>query len=140
MKRCLDWLQTALFPIETDHWLAFLRAGLGIQIVFYALSLKDDWNYLFAGKNEGLNGRALSEALLAIESPLIPRLGRLVTLGSHIGLNEWTALSVIWWVLLSASSGLLVGFVSRTSAIIAWFLHLCAAKSGEFVSYEWTTS
>ena len=27
------------------------------------------------------------------------------------------------------------GIFSRTSAILAWFLHLCAAKSGGFVSY-----
>jgi hypothetical protein len=124
-----------LFPRHSDNWLTVLRIGLGLQVLFYALSLRNDWNYLFAGKNEGLNGRALSEALLSIESPLIPRLGWLVTLESHIGLNEWTVLSVTWWVLLGASSGLLVGFLSRTSAIIAWFLHLCAAKSGEFVSY-----
>jgi hypothetical protein len=124
-----------LFPRNSDNWLTVLRIGLGLQVLFYALSLRNDWNYLFAGKNEGLNGRALSEALLSVESPLIPRLGWLVTLGSHVGLSGWTVLSVTWWVLLSVSCGLLVGFLSRTSAIIAWFLHLCAAKSGEFVSY-----
>jgi Vitamin K-dependent gamma-carboxylase len=124
-----------LFPTRSDNWLTVLRIGLGLQVLLYALSLRSDWNYLFAGRDAGLNSRALAEALLSTESPLIPRLGWLVTLGSHVGLNEWTVLSVTWWVLLGASSGLLVGSLSRTSAIIAWFLHLCAAKSGEFVSY-----
>jgi hypothetical protein len=124
-----------LFPRHSDNWLTVLRIGLGLQVLLYALSLRSDWNYLFAGTDGGLNGRALSEGLLTTESPLVPRLGWLVTLGSHLGLGEWTVLSVTWWFLLCAASGLLAGFFSRSSAIIAWFLHLCAAKSGALVSY-----
>jgi Vitamin K-dependent gamma-carboxylase len=124
-----------LFPTQSDTWLTVLRIGLGLQVLLYALSLRSDWNYLFAGIDGGLNGRALSEGLLSTESPLVPRLGWLVTLGSHIGLSEWTVLSVTWWLLLCAACGLLAGFFSRSSAIVAWFLHLCAAKSGGLVSY-----
>lgn len=124
-----------LFATESDKWLIVLRIGLGLQVLLYALSLRSDWNYLFGGTDGGLNGRALSEGLLSTESPLVPRLGWLVTLGSHLGLSEWTVLSFIWWFLLCAASGLLAGFFSRSSAIIAWFLHLCAAKSGGLVSY-----
>jgi hypothetical protein len=36
------------------------------------------------------------------------------------------------WVL---RCGLLIGLTCRFSAILAWFLHLCAAKSGGLVSY-----
>lgn len=38
-------------------------------------------------------------------------------------------------VLIAAGCCLLMGLASRFSAILAWFLHLCAAKSGGFVSY-----
>ena len=43
--------------------------------------------------------------------------------------------SLAWACLLVAGCGLVIGFASRASAIGAWFLHLCAAKSGGFVSY-----
>lgn len=112
-----------------------LRTGMAVQVLLYAGSLRSDWNFLFGGTEAGLNGRALSEGLLSIESPLIPRLGWLVTLGAHIGLNESTVLCLTWWLLLCAAVSLLAGFASRTCAIIAWFLHLCAAKSGGLFSY-----
>jgi hypothetical protein len=124
-----------LFLPATDSWLAVLRVGLGFQVTFYTLSLRNDWNYLLSGISSGLVTRNLAEALLSLESYFIPRLGWLVTLGTHAGLGEETALSVAWICLLVSGCTLLIGLASRFSAILAWFLHLCAAKSGGFVSY-----
>ena len=124
-----------LFPAQTDGWLTILRIGLGLQVLFYALSLQGDWNYLFGATVGGLNGRALSEALLSTESPFIPRFGWLVTLGSYLRMSEQLVLSLSWWCLPLVAFALLAGLLSRTAAICAWFLHLCAAKSGSFVSY-----
>jgi hypothetical protein len=124
-----------LFPAETDNWLAILRLGLGLQVTAYSLSLRNDWNHLLAGAGGGLISRNLAEALLSVESHFVPRLGWLVTLGAHLGLREETVLSILWICLLVAGCGLLVGLACRFSAILAWFLHLCAAKSGEFVAY-----
>jgi len=135
MARWKERLRVFLFPTETDLWLGLLRIGLGLQVLLYALSLRADWNYLFAGPGEGLIGRALPEALLSTESPLIPRLGWLVMLTARTGFSESTALSIVWWVLLFAGCCLLIGFFSRASAILAWFVHLCAAESGGFISY-----
>jgi len=135
MERWKNRLYVFLFPAETDSWLAVFRIGLGLQLVLYVLSLKDDWNYLFAGTGHGLIGRALAEGLLSTESPIVPRLGWLVALGTRLGLTESTVLSVAWWALLCAGCGLLVGLFSRSSAILAWLIHLCAAKSGGLVSY-----
>jgi hypothetical protein len=135
MEQWRERLGAFLFPAETDRWIIYLRVGLGLQVILYTLSLRADWNFLFGGTEVGLNGRAFSEALLSTESPFVPRLGWLVTLGSHVGLSEWAVLSVTWWLLLCAACGLLAGFFSRSSAIVAWFLHLCAAKSGGLVSY-----
>ena len=116
-------------------WLSILRFGLGLQVTLYSLSLRNDWNYLLAGTGNGLISRDLAEALLSVESHFIPKLGWLVALGAHVGLREETILSVAWICLLAAGCGLLLGFACRLSAVLAWFLHLCAAKSGGFVSY-----
>jgi hypothetical protein len=124
-----------LFPAETDNWLAILRLGLGLQVTAYSLSLRNDWNHLLAGAGSGLISRNLAEALLSVESHFVPRVGWLVTLATHVGLHEEIVLSIAWICLLAAGCGLLVGLACRFSAILAWFLHLCAAKSGEFVAY-----
>jgi hypothetical protein len=124
-----------LFPPETDNWLAVLRVGLGFQVMFYTLSLQNDWNYLLGGAVRGVSSYNLAEALLSLESHFVPRLGWLVAVATHIGLREEIVLSIAWICLLAAGCGLLMGVACRFSAILAWFLHLCAAKSGEFVSY-----
>src|SRR5438309_1058500 len=124
-----------LFSPESDKWLALLRFGLGLQVVLYALSLKSDWNYLFAGTGGGLISRNLGEAILSLESPFVPRLGWLIALGAKAGLAEETVLSIAWIALLGTGCSLLAGLFCRFSAILAWFLHLCAAKSGGLVSY-----
>jgi hypothetical protein len=130
-KRILQFL----FPAGSDTWLAILRLGLGLQAILYALSLLNDWNYLFAATGSGLVSRNLGEAILSLESPFVPRLGWLIALGAHVGLGEETVLSAAWICLVAAGCGLLAGLFCRCSAILAWFLHLCAAKSGAFVSY-----
>ena len=124
-----------LFPAGSDTWLAVLRLGLGLQVVLYVLSLLNDWNYLFAATGSGLVSRNLGEAILSLESPFVPRLGWLIALGEHVGLSEQTVLSIAWVSLLGTGCSLLAGLFCRSSAILAWFLHLCAAKSGAFVSY-----
>jgi hypothetical protein len=124
-----------LFPTGTDKWLAVLRVGLGLQVTFYTLSLRNDWTYLLSGTASGLVTRNVAEALLSLESYFVPRLGWFVALGARVGLREEIVLSIAWICLLAAGCGLLIGLACRFSAILAWFLHLCAAKSGGFVSY-----
>jgi HTTM domain len=124
-----------LFPPETDKWLAVLRIGLGLQVTVYALFLKSDWHYLFAGTGKGLVSRELGEAIISFESPFIPKLGWLVALGGYVNIGEETVLSVAWACLLVAGCCLLLGLFCRAAAIIAWFLHLCAAQSGGLLAY-----
>jgi hypothetical protein len=128
-------LTAFFFSADSDLWLALLRLGLGFHVALYCLSLRNDWNDLFAGDSNGFISRDLTEAILTLQNPLVPRLGWLVGWGSYLGLTEETMLSVIWICLLGAAGCLLVGFCCRTSAISAWFLHLCAVKSGDFVAY-----
>lgn len=123
-----------LFQTETDTWLTVLRVGLGLQVILYCLSLRDDWNYLLAGTT-GLVNRNLAEAILSLDTRLAPRLGWLVALGERFGFSEGVMLSFAWFCLLGAGGMLLIGFACRFNAILAWLLQLCAAKSGAFLAY-----
>jgi len=98
-----------LFPPETDRWLAVFRIGLGLQVLVYSLFLRSDWHHLFATTGKGLVGRELGEAISSFDSPLIPKLGWLVSFGRHIGISEETALSVAWACLLCMGCCLLLG-------------------------------
>ena len=83
----------------------------------------------------GFVSRDLTEAIVNIESPFVPRLGWLVSAGSHLGLTEQAAVSLVWLVLLCAGCCLFAGLFSRIAAFSAWFLHLCTVKSGDFLAY-----
>src|SRR5437762_296505 len=124
-----------LFPSETDKWLGALRIGMGLQVAIYALFLRSDWHYLFASTARSLVSRKLGEAITSFDSPLIPKLGWLVALGSNINIGEEAMLSIAWACLLCMGFLLLVGLFCRPAAIIAWFLHLCAAESGGLFAY-----
>jgi hypothetical protein len=124
-----------LFPPETDTWLAVLRIGLGLQVVAYVLFLRSDWHYLFASGGKGLVGREVGEAIASFDSPLIPKFGWLIVAGRVLNIGEETVLTVAWIGLLSAGCLLLLGLLSRPAAIVAWFVHLCAAESGALLTY-----
>jgi hypothetical protein len=135
LQRCWARFINFLFPIENDRWLAVLRIGLGLEIVTYALFLRSDWHYLFASSGKGLVGRELGEAIASFDSPLIPRLGWLVGIGRDFNISEEMVLTVTWVCLLSAGCFLLLGLLCRPAAIVAWFVHLCAAESGGLLAY-----
>jgi Vitamin K-dependent gamma-carboxylase len=124
-----------LFPSESDTWLAVFRIGLGLQVTLYALFLRSDWHYLFSSSGKGLIGRELGEAITSFESPLIPKLGWVIAVGRTLNISEETVLTFAWVGLLSAGCLLLLGLLSRPAAIVAWFIHLCAAESGGLLAY-----
>jgi hypothetical protein len=130
-KRVIEFL----FPEETDKWLAVLRIGLGLLVTIYTLFLWSDWHYLFASTGKGLLSRQLGEAMASFDSPVIPKLGWLVTLGGYAHIGEDAVLSISWACLLSMGLLLLLGIFCRQAAVIAWFLHLCAAESGGLFAY-----
>lgn len=130
MQRVKTRLLEFLFPAETDSWLTVLRIGLGLQVTLYSLSLRNDWAYLFSGTT-----RKVAEALLSLEGHVIPRFGWFVALAARLGVREERILFLAWLCLFASGCALLVGVGCRLSAFAAWLLHLCAAKSGGFVSY-----
>jgi Vitamin K-dependent gamma-carboxylase len=123
------------FPCSSDSWLTILRIGLGTQVVLYCLSLRNDWTHLFANKEETFINRGLMEDIIALDAPFTPKLGWLVTLGTHLGVNEQTMIWMSWISLISASLLLTVGLFCRGSAITTWFLYLCSVKSGNLLTY-----
>ena len=135
LRRQREKLFQILFPPETDTWLAIFRVGMGLQVVVYALFLRSDWHSMFSTTGKGLVSRKLGEAISSFDSSLIPKLGWLVSFGQHVGLAEETVLSICWACLLCMGCCLLLGLFCRSAAIIAWFLHLCAAESGGLLAY-----
>jgi hypothetical protein len=135
LQRCLQVVSNFLFPYETDGWLGVLRIGLGLEVIVYALFLRGDWHYLFSSTGKGLISRQVGEAIASFDSPLIPRLGWLVTLGRSVNLSEETVLTIAWASLVAAGFFLLLGLLCRPAAIVAWFLHLCTAESGGLLAY-----
>src|SRR5438874_505044 len=135
VRSWINQLDAFLFPREGDGWLSLLRVGLGILTVFYAISLQHDWEYLFARNGHELVGPDVAEALLSTQSPLVPRLGWLTAVGIRIGLSESIVLSIAWWLLVIAGAALVAGVFSRASAVVAWLVHLSAAKSAGFLCY-----
>ncbi len=79
--------------------------------------------------------REFAESMLSTQSHLVPRVSWIVDIGHLIGLTERLILTAIWLALLLASSGLLAGLFCRTSAVVAWFLHLAVAKSAGLLAY-----
>jgi hypothetical protein len=135
LRRSFRWLAEFFFPRESDTWLACLRVGLGLQVIFYALSLRRDWYEMFGPTASGLVGREIAEAILATDSIWAPRITWLTTIAGQAGLSEEFALWVIWWALLLAGGFLILGLVSRSAAITAWVIHLCTVGSGQLLLY-----
>jgi hypothetical protein len=128
-------LREFLFPPQSDYWLTIFRVGLGLEVLLYAISSQRDWMALYSVGKRSLISRDLAEAVLAADSPLIPRLGWLVQAGSLLGLSEPVVLYTTWIALVCAASLLVLGLSCRTAAIATWFLHLAAVKSGTFFAY-----
>jgi hypothetical protein len=124
-----------LFPKQTDEWLAILRVGLGIELALYCLSARPGWIEVFSSNRGPLSPRRISEALISLESSLVPRLSWFLQIGGRIGISESTMLWMIWSVLLLTAILLVIGLLCRPAAITGWFLHLACIKSSEVFAY-----
>src|SRR5437667_1172253 len=123
------------FANTSDSWLVALRMGLGLQLVLYCITAHADWRQMFASQPGSFVTRDLTEAIVGVGSALVPRMGWLISAGQYIGVSERIVLWTIWAVLLAAGVCLLLGVFCRTTAVVGWFLHLCAIKSSALLSY-----
>ena len=131
ISRWRESLLRFLFPRRSDSWLSWLRVGLGLALACYCWSLRLDWPELFG---EVASGK-LSERILSLETPFAPRLGWFFALAAKMGLADDIALTASWLALLCATGALLLGVLPRVFAGVAWFIHLSATNSAQFVSY-----
>lgn len=128
-------LEKFLFPIQSNSWLALLRVGLGLEVLFYTISARPDWMELFGSGGRALVNRQIAEGVLNIESVAVPRMGWLIALGHSVGVDELYVLWGVWALLLGAALLLVIGLFSRPCAILVWLLHLCAVKSEDLLTY-----
>ncbi len=108
---------------------------MGLQLLFFSFSLRSDWLSLFENDGNQTISRDLSEALLSAQSHFIPRLGWLVQGGAALGLNELTILNIAFVLSLFSGCFLAIGLFSRSAAVAGWFIHLCAVKSANLMTY-----
>lgn len=124
-----------LFRGDLDGWLFLLRTGLGVQVVLYCLSLRTEWSAFLSQGDAALIDRRLPEIIVALQSRLIPQISWLVAAGERVGLEEQSTLQIAWTALFAAGLALIAGLFSRLAAVLAWFIHLAAAKSGGLFAY-----
>jgi len=108
---------------------------MGLQLLFFCFSMRRNWVSLFESDPSQPVSRDLSEAVLNAQSHLIPRLGWFIEGGAALGLNEPTVLNITFALLLSTGSLLVIGLFSRSAAVAGWFIHLCAVKSANLMTY-----
>ena len=135
MRALSKRLERFIFPAASDRWLSVLRIGTGFLVFAYACSLRRDWLDLLSMGSAGPIKRDLSEAVLSSESAWIPRMGWVVDLAGRLRIDENLTLQTIWWLLLVAALCLALGIFSRSAAIAAGLLHLCAVKSSGALTY-----
>ncbi|HEY1768851.1 MAG TPA: HTTM domain-containing protein [Chthoniobacterales bacterium] len=128
-------IRAFLRPPDSGRWLTLLRIGLGWELIFYLVPLRQDWDSLLGGPEQGLFGREIGEAMTKVQSPFIPRIGWMLWFTHRLGLSDLVTLSLVWWCLLIAACLLILGIFCRPVAIVAWFLQLASAKSGGLFSY-----
>ncbi len=128
-------LEAFLFYRESDRWLGILRTGLGVELILFCISLRGSWLYFFGPTGTGLLGSEASEAMLLALGVTVPTMRWITVPLGWVGISPIAALNLVWFALLLAGLLLIAGLFCRGSAIGAWFLHLCVAKSGGFVSY-----
>ncbi len=122
MRHLFAWL----FPKASNDWVAVLRVGLGLQLILYQFSLRHDWAQMLSPES-----RRISEALLAADSPFIPRLSWL----TKSGLNESQIFLLVSTVLVLSALLLLAGFLCRWAALAAWLCFLAVVKSSVIFAY-----
>ena len=137
LQRQWQKLLEFLFPSETDTWLSVFRIGMGLQAVVYALLLKSDWTFspCFRQRARVLLAANWARPWLRSTVRLFRSLAGSWLLASMSASKKKQFFPLLGPVCSAWDARLLLGLFCRPAAIIAWFLHVCAAESGGLLAY-----
>lgn len=110
--------------------LGVLRIGVALVLLIQAWSLSDSLPELFGDR--GLVPWSVS---MALASPVAPRLGPWVSALAPLGLSAEAGVRGVALIYAVSLVGLLLGYRTRLSALIAWGLHTLLLNSGTFFAY-----
>jgi hypothetical protein len=123
------WVRFVAAP-ASPRPLACLRIGLAAVLLAQGAALLGNLNELFG--SDGLIRWSVSDATLA---PGVPRLAWAAQAAQALGADEASVVRLLFATYLGAVACLLVGWRSRVSALIAWFVHLLFMAGGNLSIY-----
>ncbi|CAM4034180.1 HTTM domain-containing protein [Corallococcus sp. ZKHCc1 1396] len=110
--------------------LGIMRIGVALMLLAQAFSISDSLPVLL--DDRGLVPWSISEPLA---SPVVPRLGALVAALAPLGLSPEACVRGLVLLYSISLVGLLLGYRSRLSAVVAWISHTVILNSGPFFAY-----
>jgi hypothetical protein len=117
--------------------LAVLRIGLAVVLLGQAAALSGSLLDLYGDR--GLTQWAITDRLLP---PGVPRLGWLADALAPLGLSAGGVARGVFLAYVAGLAGLLLGWRTRPSAVLAWLTHLMLGASGATSVYgvdQWAT-
>jgi hypothetical protein len=114
-----------LFTPASPRPLAVFRVGLASVLLVQAFTLMESLLSLFG--NQGIVQWSVSALLVR---PELPHLSWLASALAPLGVSADACLRGVFMVYVAALAGLLLGWQTRASAIVAWFTHLLLMTTG----------
>jgi hypothetical protein len=114
-----------LFKPASARPLAVFRIGLALVLIWQAFLLHNNLFDFF-----GHSGFVQREVSLALNDPTAPNFNALIDTLSAFGLNEGASLIGISVLYVLSLFFLLVGFFTRGTALLVWFLHWSFLNTG----------
>lgn len=114
-----------------NNFLTFFRVSVGTFCILRMLAIQGDFLLLY-----GKNGVIPSDVQELFKISFIPSITNVCDfINTHLGIAEHTALFLYQFIYILVAFFLIIGFLSRASAISLLFLHLILAKGTHLYSY-----
>ena len=110
--------------------LAAFRIGLAAVLLYQAMLLGEYRQLLLY--EGGPVSWALGESLI---DPLIPTFSRLLAGAAPLGITSEGLVLIVFGAHVAAVSALLVGFQTRSAALVAWITHVVIVNSTRLFTY-----
>ena len=122
---------SALWNAPVTAWpLAWFRIGLSVVLLAQALSLSGHLDQLY-GRHGVVDWAVIWES----PPPGVPTLAWLNRALGLIGVPPATGVPLVFALYVGGLLGLLLGFRTRSSAVVAWLAHIALVTSGDMGAY-----